>query len=69
MSDKPKENRCGVIFLCADEDRSPCAYFSTNNKGNCRYAGANVSIFPECKSSVANVNRMTIELKKLKGEI
>jgi len=58
-----KDNQCKIIFFCNHSEKKPCVYF----KGAayyCRYHGENY----ECFSSIANVNRMTIEIKKQTGE-
>ena len=64
MNDKLKDNKCVIRFWCYHNVPDKCVYFS-GDKDICKYqepAG-------QCLSTVANVNRMTIELKKLKGEL
>ena len=64
MNDKLKENKCGIAFFCNFGYKNPCVYFA--GKGLvCDYKKEGFL----CDSAVANVNRLTIELKTLKGEI
>lgn len=51
-----KDNMCKVVFHCFDSISDPCVY---KNGRFCKTGSY------ECTSSVAKVNRMTLELKRL----
>ena len=65
MSDKPKENKAKAIFFCYTDNQWECVYFTPDKKSGtkCKF-----SMHGSCNSLVAQANRMTLELQKLKGE-
>lgn len=58
-----KENKCSIVFFCDHSEQEPCVYFSGSNK-DCKFFDE----FCNCNSSIANVNRMTLEIKRQKGD-
>ena len=63
MEDKPLENRCHVHFKCFDIEHKPCSY--KNDDGYCDYW----RLGNKCTSSVAKVNAMVLEMKRMGVEI
>ena len=55
-----KENRCTIIFMCDHAKQDPCVYHS-GGEYCCKHRGLNY----RCLSTVANVNKMTVELKNM----
>ncbi len=58
-----KPNRCMLMFYCSTQQ--DCVYFVGNGEKNgwCKYWEIGI-----CSSKVAQVNRLTLELEKLKEE-
>ena len=63
--EKLKKNKCAIIFTCChNPPNEPCVYFRKRAKSEyCGYLSEN----HECLSSLANVNKMTLEIKRQKG--
>ncbi len=60
VSMKLRDSFCKVEFLCNEPKKKDCVYFmKTDKHEDCKYMDGRF-----CVSSVAQVNRMTIELKE-----
>lgn len=58
-----KDNYCKMEFFCTEPKKKECVYFmNTEKHKSCKFKNG---IF--CNSLVAQVNRMTLTIKKLKG--
>ena len=64
MSDKPKENKAQIEFHCYTDIAPECVYYKkrTDSK-RCMF-----EMHLNCMSKVAQVNALTIKLKRLTGE-
>lgn len=60
MEDKPLENRCKIEFQCLDGQSDSCAYKRVDGV-DCIYR----RLVSTCTSSVANVNAMVLEMKRM----
>ena len=71
MEEKPLENRCGIQFVCRNHKGKPCVYKVDGEprkiKGyrqmivSCKF----LQFGHICTSSVANVNAMVLEMKRM----
>ncbi len=62
MKNELKENNCVIISHC--RDYADCVY-RTGEQYSCKYQ-TNTN---KCNSAVARVNAMTLEIKRLTGEL
>ena len=62
MSEDLKENMCRILFDCKDFDGNVCSHNDSIDR--CKYSKSKTTS-GICLSSVARVNAMTIELKKM----
>ena len=60
MSEELKENMCRMIFNCTADDINDCATSKQSGSWGCEYLKYDI-----CHSSVARVNAMVIEMKRL----
>ena len=64
-----KDNLCKMVFLCLNRKDSECVYYQRCDMlddGTCDHAKfTELSDFSYCGSSVARVNKMTLEMKRL----
>ena len=62
----PKDNKNRVMFFCPNRMDSECVYYSEGPNKFCKYSVHQGTVINECicNSSVANTNRMVLELKK-----
>ena len=60
MSEELKENMCNVRFYCQDSNKKECVYKINGRLLECVHRNS-----IRCTSSVARVNAMVIELKRL----
>ena len=57
---KLKDSFCKVEFYCTEPKKKGCVYFmKTDKHEDCKYMEGSA-----CNSAVAQVNRMTLELKE-----
>lgn len=62
MNEELKENMCNIGFTCGHTMETPCIYWRPNRFDDlCFYS----TVDHECKSSVAKVNAMVLECKRL----
>ena len=57
---KLKDSFCKVEFFCTEPKKKDCVYFmKTDEHEDCKYMDGRF-----CNSAIAQVNRMTLELKE-----
>lgn len=62
MFGKLKDSYCQIEFFCTEPKKKDCVYFmKTDKHEDCKYMDGRF-----CNSAVAQVNRMTLSIKKLK---
>jgi len=61
----PKENKARIEFLCDSKNEQDCAYFRSDKKIPLVCCCRDYTL---CKSRVAHVNALTLELKRITGE-